>query len=291
VARQVVEGLRYSRKDKCVDITLILELENGSDISACVRVVHRGDVDGWLEPFTFDPENDALRLLTRLYSDRIVRNPDNPRGALFYPRVNCLAVADQPAEVSLDGPGKCFAGKAGLLKLERETPKGVHPSFTSFLLPAITPKTRELFVLRLRFGQPTYEYLVGPWFSVSSYRRLLSDIATFDMVNASPQAQDLFRGSIEPVEAHIVPEAYDIVLFQDIGDPVEVMDGSVCILPVRHDDDGLARQVLWFYGKPASDFYLELRYAACRPAGPPEDCFIVSGSRARNRRLSRKAPV
>ncbi|MCX5643110.1 MAG: hypothetical protein NTZ17_00245 [Phycisphaerae bacterium] len=293
VARQVIEGLQYSKKNKRIDITLILELENPNTVPTCVRVAHRGDVDGWLEPFTFGTEDRALRLLTSLYSNRIVRNPGNPRNAFFYPRVNCLAVAVQPTVVSLEGPTRCFVDGIGARKLEPEMPKGAHPSFTSFLLPAVAPKAKDLFVLRLRFEGATYEHLLGqqPWFSVSSYRRLLSDIAAFDMVNASPKAQKLFRDSIEPVQAHIVPEAYDVVLFQDIGDPVEVMDGSVCILPVRHEDDQLARQVLWFYGKPASDFYLELRYADSRPAGPPDDCFIVSGSRARQRRLLRKTAI
>ncbi|MFC1763621.1 hypothetical protein ACFL6U_16275 [Planctomycetota bacterium] len=278
VARQVIEGLRYIAEEKRVEITLIIELENPHSIAARARVVHRGDISGWIEPFTFESEEPALRLLSRLYSDRIVCDPNGEGTVLFYPRVNCLAVSHKPIEVSLKGPSGCFANGQRHLELEPESPRGLHPSFTSFLLPPVEPDRKELFVLNLRLESTTYEYLLEqrPWFSVSSYTRLLSDIAAFDVEFASKESRILFNSNIAPNNAHLVPEAYDIIIFQALGNAVEVMDGSVCILPVRHSDKELAEKVLWFYGNPVSEFYLELCYQGISKVEHPRS-FVASG--------------
>ncbi|MBN1974501.1 MAG: hypothetical protein JW787_12755 [Sedimentisphaerales bacterium] len=277
IARQVTEGLVFKNEDREVYITLILFLENPYTIPMRARVVHRGDVQGWLEPFDFETENEALNLLNRLYSDRIIQNTNDDKSILFYPRVNCLSIAQQPIEYSIAGPEGCFMNEQHKIDLKPENHRGKEPSFTSFLLPPLAPKAKDMFVLNLKFDGATYDYLIGqqPWLSVSSYTRLLNEIATFDTVYATREAKELFYTHIQPNKAHIAPEAYDIVLFQTLGTPVEVMDGSICIIPVRHSDRKLAKEMLWFYGKPSSDFYLEL----CFRDHPPKlsnNTFIVN---------------
>jgi hypothetical protein len=295
LARQVIEGLSFHSTQRWVDIMILLELENPGDEPAATRVVHRGDVTGWLEPFSFNTDDPALNLLGRLYSGRITQKPEDPTVALIYPRANCLAVADSPVEVSLTGPSDCFAGGKRNIQLTPECLKGEHPSFTSFLLPEMAPRSRDFFVLRMRIEGLTYAYLMEqyPWFSVASYTRLLRDIKAFDVARASQEAGDLFQTHIEPENMHIIPEAYDIVLFRNSDStPIEVMDDSVCILPVRPESSELAEKAIWFFGNPASEFYIELCYAeewaevtshgrfvipASPPSQPVEGVKITSG--------------
>ena len=77
----------------------------------------------------------------------------------------------------------------------------------------------------------------------------------------------------------MAPLAYDIVIFQELGDRVAVKAESVCILRVQPDNRQLADKVLWFFGKPADEFFLMLTYATPSPPAPaPSNGFVVSCS-------------
>jgi len=54
IARQVIDGLKHDRLTRWVKIALILE--NPAAVPVRARAVHRGDVEGWLEPYSLaDP--------------------------------------------------------------------------------------------------------------------------------------------------------------------------------------------------------------------------------------------
>ena len=77
IARQVIDGLKHDRLTRWVKIALILEMENPATVPVRARAVHRGDVEGWLEPYSLaDPSgsiggNPPVRL--RVSSRRVAR--------------------------------------------------------------------------------------------------------------------------------------------------------------------------------------------------------------------------
>jgi hypothetical protein len=260
---QVIEGLAYHRAKGRVEIRLFFVVHNPTNENAGFRVVHRGDVEAELRPFTFETDDAVAETISALYAARLKPNDGDKQTAYFHSRVNCLGASPVPEVVSLTGPGGCFKGRKDSLRLNAEFGRGPMPSYTSFRIPEIAAGERSLFQMSLTISGASYDYLVKspPWFSVDSYTRLLRDIRAYDLQRANDEAKRLFEESIAPEAFHLIPTAYDIVIFQALGDPVQVLSGSLAILPVRPDDPVLAEEVLWFFGQPASEFYLKLDFA------------------------------
>lgn len=276
---QVIEGLAHRREEERVEIPILLNVRNpDDDVPAVMRVVHRTFVTARLQRFRFDSENPLLSTMRDLYAGRLRPRSEDPSTAFFHRRINCLRATPEPDIVGLNGPGGCFEGKDEV-ELTPEFDQGDEPSFSSFLLPPVAPRRRELFVLWLTLEGESYRQLVGDGrlFTVDSYSRLLRQLKTFDVPNAPEAGKKIYRDYIEPPAAIIAPAAYDIVIFQgDLGDPIAVEAGSICILPVQPENKQLAENVLWFYGQP-KEFYLVLRYGP--PSGgtqPATEGFVVA---------------
>ena len=274
---QIIEGLTYHKGARCVDIALVFVVHNPSTQHVRFRVLHRGSVDGWLQPFSLEPPTDQMRILTQLYAGRIKENPRDPGSVLFHQRVNCLFTDPEPLPVSLAGPGGCFAGGKGVIRLNAVPRDVTSPrAFTSYTIPPdgcslMQPGERSVFVLSLQVPAESYEQFVtkGGTFSVDSWLRLKREIEAIDLPRADAQEQQFYREQIAPAEAILHPDAYDIVIFQELGDRVHVDSGSIHITPVRPANEALARKVLWFFGHP-QEFYLELSYAKKRPPTPSQ---------------------
>lgn len=288
---QVIEGLAHHRVDERVDIPMLMAVRNPGTTRVAMRVVHRAFVKASLKRFRFrapcsaakdgwedrDPYKKRLMSVMRsLYAGRLRKNPDKPGTALFHARVNCLRARQEAEVLSLDGPGGCFS-KQDEVDLSPEFDQGEVPSFCSYLLPPVEPGQGELFVLWLTLEGDSYRRLVGDGrlFTVDSYSRLLRQIKAFDVPEAPDEGKKLHRDHVQPDQAIIAPAAYDIVIFQgNLGDPIAVEAGSICILQVQPEDEHLAEKVLWFYGQP-EEFYLVLRYESVGEAKPATNGFVV----------------
>jgi hypothetical protein len=292
---QVIEGLAHHRAEERVDIPILMVVRNPGDTPIALRVAHRAFVMASLKRFRFRPERSGVKgwedqdpykkrlmdVMRGLYAGRLQENPDKPGTALFHRRVNCLVAQQEPETLSLDGPDGCF-----LQKDELDPPpqfaQAETPSFCSYLLPPVAPRQAELFVLWLTLEGPSYRRLVGKGgtFTVDSHTRLLRQIKAFDVDLASDAGKDFYHRHVEPDQAIITSAAYDIVIFQgDLGDPIAVEAGSICILQVQPDDKSLAEKVLWFYGQP-EEFYLVLRYESASTAPKPATNGFVVGNRS-----------
>jgi hypothetical protein len=258
---QVIEGLVYHRRGKRGEILLLFLIHNPNRNPTAFRIVHRGNVSAELRPFSFSFESEALETIKSLYSERIREKKGDPQTALFHKRINCLSASLEPVEASLLGPSRCFENGHRSIPLDRDFPASSAPSFSSFLVPALDPGERVLFTVSIDMDINPYLPDDPPFFSVDSYTRLVRDILAYDVPNATPQGRDLFLRSIEPKQYHLAPDAYDIVIFQQLGDPVVVSSESICIVRVRPDNEELAAKVLWFFGKPVDEFYMVLSYA------------------------------
>jgi hypothetical protein len=293
---QVIEGMAHHRDLDRVDIPILMAVRNPGDVPVAMRIVHRAFVKASLKRFRFRPEGPSgkkgweekdpykqqlMDVLRGLYAARLREDPENPRTALFYRRVNCLGTQQEPETLSLDGPDGCF-----LQEDEFDPPpqfdQGETPSFCSYMLPPVAPRQADLFVLWLTLEGPSYQRLVrqGGMFTVDSHSRLLRQIKAFDVDLASENGRDFYCRHVAPRQAIISPAAYDIVIFQgDMGDPIAVEAGSICILQVQPEDKSLDSKVLWFFGQP-EEFYLVLRYESV-PAEPrPATNGFVVGKRA-----------
>lgn len=274
--RQVVEGLAHHRNRRRVDIPILIAVRNPHDVPVAMRVVHRAFVKASLKQFRFrsagsaakegwedrDPSKKQLMSVMRaLYAGRLREDPDKPGTAIFHARMNCLRALPEAETFSLDGPGGCFSERDEV-DLSPEFDQGEAPSFCSYMLPHVEPGQGELFVLWLTLEGDSYERLIGDGrlFTVDSYSRLLRQIKAFDVPEAPDDGKRVYRDHIQPQGAIIAPAAYDIVIFQgNLGDPMVIEAGSVCILQVQPEDVRLSEKVLWFYGQP-EEFYLVLRH-------------------------------
>jgi len=270
--RQVIEALAYHPSVPTVRIILLFVTENGEDAPpARCRVTHRGGVDCRLCRVRLGSSEERLRILRQLYADRIKRDPKQPKSLLFYPRVNCLGVSEEPIRVSVDGPGGCLRDQDKIeLTAELAEAQG-EPPFSAFVVPPsecqpIQPGETAIWRLDLEIRKESYLRLLRDpdCFSVDSYRWLLRDIEACDLPKAGDER---FEGLYNEIrDSVIAPGAYDIVVFQRIegAEPVEVRSGSIRITPGEPTDPDLARQVLWFFGQ-REEFYLTLGYS--REAG------------------------
>jgi len=297
---QIVEGMAHRQEDERVEIPLLMIVRNPWDIPLAMRVIHRGLVKASLKRFCFSDrktsddegwENRDLRkkqmmdTLRGLYAGRLCANPDGSGTALFHRRVNSLGLRQKPDTLFLDGPDQCFIKKKkDEISIRSEFPQGSKPSFCSFLLPPVAPKRMELFVLWLTLEGKYYRELIGDTgiFTVDSHTRLIRQIRTTDIKNASPEGQEFYSQYVEPDKTWsyprtiLNPAAYDIVILQgDMSDPIIVEAGSICILQVRPEKKSLKKQALWFYGQP-DEFYLVLRYEEKSAWKPPTSGFIIT---------------
>lgn len=290
--RQVIEGLSYHRADERVDIPILMAVRNPGDTPVAMRVVHRAHVKASLKQFCFRAEDSGSKkgwedkdpfkkrlmdIMRDLYAGRLRENPDKPATALFHPRVNCLRAQQEPEVLSLNGPSGCFSDREEF-DLSAEFAQGAKPSFSSYVLPPVAPGQGELFVLWLTVEGESYRRLVGErrLFTVDSHSRLLRQIKAFDVPDAPDEGKKIYCEHIEPIQAIIAPSAYDIVIFQgDLGDPIAIEAGSICILQVQPEDKRLSKKALWFYGQP-EEFYLVLRYeSAPVHSKPTANGFVV----------------
>ena len=290
---QVIEGIAHHREDERIDLPFLMVVHNSHRTEAArLRVVHRASVTASLRRFRFhasqssavegwegrDPRHKQMMdTLRALYAGRLHENPDEPGTALFWGRMNCLGVHQKAIKLSLNGPDGCF-GDTDELSLPPEFPQEETPSYCSFLLPPVAPRQTELFVLWLTLEGKSYRRLIGDSgiFTVDSCTRLLRQIKAFDLEVASAKGRDFYYQYIEPKKSLISPAAYDVVILQgEMGDPIAVEDGSICILQVQPEIEHLARQVLWFFGQP-DEFYLILRYESAETWKPATTGFVVS---------------
>jgi len=263
---QVIEGLAYHPEVPTVEIVFIFVVQNSGLSPTRLRVVHRGGVDSSFQPFTLESNLPRDGILRELYADRIKRNDDVPGTIRFHKRINCLGLDPEPLEVSLAGPGSCFSRSKDAISLTSEVmDAGESPAYTSYLIPPTDHDPMPageccIFTLCSTLHRETYKRLVKDRFSVDSYTRLKRDIETQDWPNADEKAKDFYNKHIRPQDAVIAPQAYDIVIFQNLGHPVEVKSESIRITPGRPANQELSDQVLWFFGQP-EEFFLILGYA------------------------------
>jgi hypothetical protein len=265
---QVIEGLAYHPEVPTVEIVFIFVVQNSRPGPSRLRVVHRGGVDSSLQPFTLESNLPQDRILRGLYADRIKRNDDVPGTIRFYKRINCLGRDLEPVVVSLAGPGSCFSRSKDAISLTPEVSDAAeNPAYTSYLIPPadydpMPAEERCIFTLCTTLHKETYERLVTDRFSVDSYTRLKRDIETQDLPHADQRAKDFYDRYIRPEHAIIAPQAYDIVIFQKLGGPVEVKSESIRITAGRPANGELSDEVLWFFGQPEDEeFLLILSYA------------------------------
>ena len=119
---------------------------------------------------------------------------------------------------------------------------------------------KSVFTVSATINPKTYERLVGDRFSVDSYTRLKRDIEADDLNGADERTVDFYNANIRPDKAVIAPQAYDIVIFQKLGHPVQVKSESIKITPGHPANEQLAKEVLWFFGQP-EEFFLNLSYS------------------------------
>jgi len=269
---QVIESLSYRPEERTVVILIDIISEHDCDVPVRYRVVHRGGVAGVLRRFLLHDEDPRQRILTQLYAKRMTQHPTDEDLILFHPRTNCMGYQREGVEVSLAGPGRCFDQLPVESQLRPEhgviSPDGSPPVFTSFLIPpegtpAICGEERSICRLELRIHPQTYDHLVGTagGFSVDSYDGLVRDIEYDLQVMGTDDLKDFFCRAIKPAKALLLPKAYDIVVFQEIGQRIEVDSGSISICPAPESEIGteLRDKVLWFFGQ-TEEFYLSLRY-------------------------------
>jgi hypothetical protein len=261
---QVIEGLLYNTAAHIVRVLLWFIVENTSDKAVRFRVIHRGAVTGQLRPFPFRPRNPRDKILRQLYSRRFCTDDNDPFNLSFYRRVNCTGLDPDPLRLSLGGTRRAK-------RLRPEIPIGRgHAPFTSFLTPEVHPGEPSIWLLDLKLQRATYDRLVGDHgFSVDSYARIKRDILTYELSGISPHSK-FFDRHIAPDDLIVVPMAYDIAIFQDLGTPVAVEYDSMYVTPVRPVDDFLASRVLWFLGESADEFFLSLKYAASDDSPRPD---------------------
>ena len=288
---QVVEGMSHRREAKRVEIPILMVVRNPHKEAAAMWVVHRAEVTASLKRFRLPDENSSgvegweerdshkkplMDMVRSLYAGRLCDNPGEPGTALFWCRENCLGVAQTATKLSLKGPSGCF-DKTDEIPLDPKFQQGERPSYCSFLLPSVAAGQTDIFVLWLTLEGESYQRLIGDRgvFTVDSYTRLLRQIEAFDLEDATDEGNEFHRQHMEPDGAIIAPAAYDIVIFQgELGTPISVETGSICILQVQPEDKLLAEQVLWFYSQP-EEFYLVLRYESATAPKPAANGFVV----------------
>jgi len=268
---QIIEGLSYHPEIPTVRILLLFIVKNRGASVARFRIVHRGGVTATLEPFSFQPTEERRQLINKLYANRITASGDDSAAAHFFQRVNCLWIDHEPINVSLNGPGECFRTQKEPITLVPDSPQcDEPPAFTSYMIPpaeleGIAPGECTAFIVTLELTRESYARLVDHTFSVDSYARLMRDIETCDITKAGKETRDFYDTHIRSRDMVIAPMTYDIVIFQDLGERVDVRSGSINITPVRSEDRALADRVLWFFGHP-DEFYLVLSYSSRMPA-------------------------
>jgi len=82
---QVIEGLAYHRAKGRVEIRLFFVVHNPTNENAGFRVVHRGDVEAELRPFTFETDDAVAETISALYSARLKPMMEISRRRIFIP--------------------------------------------------------------------------------------------------------------------------------------------------------------------------------------------------------------
>lgn len=263
---QIIELLTYHRHEKRARISLLIMVANPSkDQAQRLRIVHRGYVMGLLRRFELSSSDERQSLIRKLYGERFSEVPGVPNAIDFVRRAENCADLQGTEQFSTTGPGDCFTGGRSECEIDRETPHDVDAPFTSFLTPEVGAGERTIFICDLTLSDEAYDRLVKSEFSVDSYTRIKRDIEIEALGGADSKYVKLFMEQIRPERTTIEPRAYDIVISQKLGDPVDVLEGSLYITPVRHPNPELDKQVLWFLGQPR-EFYVLLTYSGVVPA-------------------------
>ncbi|MHC4478765.1 MAG: hypothetical protein ACYTEL_24295 [Planctomycetota bacterium] len=268
----VTEGLSFYPDRQTVKMHVVIISKHEGKKDARYRVIHRGKTTAQLKKFTLkDPENEWLRLLGTVFRDRVKEKPGDSDKVICHRRVNCFGIDARGIEVSVAGPGRCFdkPGDAIPLSPEIEDPRQ-HVPFTSYVIPpldatAIQPGETAICTVDLEISGPTYTRLVGVGsdISVDGYARLMRDIETYDLPGeGNEKYEELYHNTVKAKNMIIEPREYDIVIFQSIGQAVELKSGSISTSPARLPDEALSGKVLSFYGE-GSEFCLRFAY-------PPE---------------------
>lgn len=264
----ITEGLSFHPNEQTVKMYINIITKNEGNTPATFRVLHRCKTSACLQKFIFaEPEDQRPELLSKLYMNQIKKNPDNPDSVIFHKRINCFGTDPKGIEVSRSGLGRCFEqlGNNILLTPEIEDPRAIVP-FTSYLIPpgdaGIRPNETAICTLKLEITGSTYMKLVGDGsnISVDSYARLKRDIKTYDLPGEGNDAyQTLYEEKVKPENMIIEPREYDIVIFQKIGQSVELRSGSISTTPTKPLDKDFLEKVLSFYGE-GSEFCLRFAY-------------------------------
>jgi hypothetical protein len=280
---QVIEGLSYHKEEKRAELRLVFVVHNPNTVPMGFRIIHRANVVAELARFHPAGMDEGLKLIHELYGARIRLEGKEPGQALFFPRISCLTASEVPDTVSLAGPGGVLKDPKHRIPLQPEfaPDPGKPQSYTSFRIPPLSPGERTLFVVRLTIPPDAYQYLIDDRtsFSVGSYTRILRAIRALDLATAPEAGRHLFETKIAPERCHLVPAAYDIVIFQDrLGDPVDVHSESMFITRVHPIEHRLAHQVLWYFGNPVEEFYLQLSLPRFASVGRNTRGFAIEGA-------------
>lgn len=235
------------------------------------RVFHPGRVTGQLQRFSMALDDPRQHLLNKLYAGRIGEDTQDAAYVLFHRRTNCVGKAETADRVSLAGPGRCFARGPGAVPLQNEM-EGIpgRAAFSSFVVPPNQCEEAEdgdltIFRLELTVEGQDFVHLVSSRaaFRVNSHARMMDDIETLELPECDPQYRTFYRTHVKPGGTLIVPEFYDIVIFQRVPNASavrlapETQNLGIVSAPVPED---VAGQALWFFGR--DDFFIEL----CCPA-------------------------
>lgn len=267
----ITEGMSFHPKEETARVHLDIISRNSGDLPLRYRVIHPGKTKASLQKFAFEgTEDPRIGILASLYADRIKSDDKTPETIQFYKRVNCLGIDSDCTKVSPAGPKGCFEEGVNKIQLspEIEDAQQEDTPFTSYIIPpleklAILPGETDICTIKLEMSNTSYRRLVGDGnrISVDSYARLMRAIEAYDLsTKPNDPLRNLYRTHVKAEGAIIEPNEYDIVVFQELGQAMELESGNIRITPVPFTNVEPSSKVLWFFGQSGGEFCLNLAY-------------------------------
>lgn len=259
----ITEGISYYPDEQCVNILFDIILYNRHKEPRRCRIIHPGKTSAYIQRFNFIDSNDPRKeILSRLFSKRIKENFEKTDTINFHKRINCVGIDQDFIKVSRSGPGGCFENDERIpLRAEIEDDRE-YCAFTSYLLPPVAKEEgATICTVQLEFSGESYRQLIndGSNISVESYVYLKSDLQRYALPFEDNDAiRDLYEEKIKPESSIIEPKEYDIVVFQKLGQKVNLSFGSISA-PQMMTENIQPEEAICFLGKP-KDFCLRFSY-------------------------------
>lgn len=259
----ITEAISYYPNDQRVDILFDIIMCNHNDEPRQCRIAHPGKTTAFIKKYESTDEGDKRReIITKLFSKRIKENDQNEDTLKFHKRINCVGIDEKYTEVSKIGPKGYFEDmNIKLLTPEINDDRECY-AFTSYLLPEITKEEGTvIFTIQLEFKEESYRKLIGDGsnISVESYVYLKSDLQRYVLPDEeNEEIKKLYEEKIQPDSSIIVPKEYDIVIFPNIGQKVNVSFESISA-PQMVNESVRPNEAICFLGKPR-EFCLRFSY-------------------------------